>query len=191
MNRTVTPGIAAVWLLVLGCLSLTIFDNLRLRGKLAELSGEVTRSHEVPVGPAPGKITANDPRPGGMAVSEGFGEQATVVLVASFSCVFCKNGMPAWRELAAGLPTARFVLLRTDIRPGGGSTVRADKYGPTAFAFPARRDLHWLVPSEATVAAYRLGNVPQTIVERGGRVLYVRTGALTSEDVANIRRVVL
>lgn len=188
MNRTVSPVIAAVWLVVLVCLTLTVVDNVRLRAKVSALSSTLDRINEVPVGPAPGSIAAVDPNGGSTLVHEGSRDETTIVLVASFSCPFSRQSMRVWRGLAAELPTARFVLLRVDGRTPDGITSNAGgKYGQPEFAFPGRPDLRWLIPSDSTVAAYRLGYVPQTMVVKKGRILFVRTGALTPADIARIR----
>ena len=186
LDRTVSPTIAAVWLLVLGCLILTIVDNLRLRAQVTDLSGELERNTQVPIGPAPGPVSALDAD--GDSLTDPLDRETPVVLVASFGCVFSRSTMARWRELAMELPDTKFVLLRVDGPPAKWS--RGGKDGAEPFAFPGRPELNWMTPSPSTRTAYRLGYVPQTIVARRGEVVFVRTGPLTLEDVARIRKAV-
>jgi hypothetical protein len=175
---------------VLACLVLTVVDNLRLRKQVAALNSAVTKDREVAIGPAPGAITAADPQSNVKLISETLTDETTIVLVASFNCVFSKDSMPVWRDLAAQLPNTRFVLLRVDGQSAAGDRSGV-KYGESTFGFPDRPNMRWLVASGSTVAAYRLGFVPQTIVARKGQIVFVRTGALTPEHIARIRSAVL
>ena len=192
MGKRVSPGILAVWMALLVCLGLSIGQNISLRQRIAGLSEQLAKTFETQVGPAVADLVALDERGNQITVPVTASGTAEVVLVASGTCPFCKDTMEQWRRLEANLGAAAdFTLLRLDGElKDGAAVVPPDILGPLAFTFPHRPDFEWLVPTDTSVVDFRLRYVPQTLVAKGGEIVYVKTGPLSDADLEEIESAV-
>ncbi|MGH7602570.1 MAG: peroxiredoxin family protein [Gemmatimonadaceae bacterium] len=168
----VAPWVLVV-LLVVGLVSIAL-KNHALRSEFldyrrAEL--RIRRGSFVP--PFTGSATNGRPLFVGKA-SSNFGLQFLIILTST--CPFCKQSLPAWKEIYLTLDTAK--LPATDMVALTTDSLRVAKVyaGSNDLPFPLVS-----FPSRAYRYAYKGSLVPQIVlVDSGGRVVFARSGPLNT-----------
>ena len=105
-------------------------------------------------------------------------EGRQVLLFYTTTCQFCKNSLPAWRQIAAAVDTMTAPRAKTYGVSLDSVDVTKKYIAEHRLPYPTFR-----FPDEKLASMYRAGSVPLTLViDEQGRTIYSRLGEITKQE---------